>query len=312
MSKFLSILKFILKCLGVFFLNFLLCFIITFSITNILFKFNLITSYISLILAFFISILFAVIILISYIVKLTKKEKNFFPKFNWIKYYILFLIFIGLVSSIKTTLEMSLDDAKSLLSIEWTLFSILLALLVTWCVIVEKNIKTCNIDDKELHGVAKRLDVKLNQYKCQLNATGYLWNIIPSIIALTFLSSITYQILINQQLDLLIQTVLYFNLYIIINSIVLIILDIVSPTIVNLFCQKKSKLTNNVIMEELLTGTIEDVLEETIKLELEKHSETKLISLEEKENLCEKIFKESKPEIDKIKNKINKTKQTKF
>ena len=143
------------------------------------------------------------------------------------------------------------------------LFAILTALLVTWCVIAEKEINRYNVGKKPFGTVERFMKLYKKNYK-KNTANNYFWNIIPSIISILIFLLIIPRIYIDKKINLLIQTLLYYNLYLLTLSIVSIILDILVPTIAVLV-MKKTDLSDKVYLKELYEGIEEDKTLEILK-----------------------------------------------
>lgn len=293
----------ILKSLGIFILTIILSFVMFFSITNLLENLNVISLNLAIISTLIITLLSSIIFTILYIVKKTKTNKNIFPNTaKWFKYYILFMIVIGATNSFKATLEIDIEKASELISFEWTLFAFLIGLLVTWCVIVEKEIKANSC--KGIYGVDKRVKKVIEDYRIHAIAKGYFWNLIPSAIALLSLTSITTLILINQQFNLIIQGFLYFSLNMIINSIILIVYDIITPIFAKLYVLNKKEINEKAFENEIVTGVIEDKILTEIDETLKKHPKFKIIPEETQEEMKSNMFIKLQPEMENIKNEI--------
>ncbi len=99
-----------------------------------------------------------------------------------------------------------MDEAKNLIGIELSLFAILTALVVTWCVITEKEIDKNKLNS-EPFGVQERKTKIINDYNSKNSAKNYFWDIIPFCINLTIISTIITNVYINKKLDIFTQTI---------------------------------------------------------------------------------------------------------
>ncbi len=292
-------LKYIMKIftfIGVLLLSFLLSFTFVFGFINALVNLGIIKKTAAMLFASILSFLLALTLVISHNILKNKRKNNVFKTVNLMKYYILYFLVMRLLTSIEATVEITIEDAKALLTTEWTLLIALLGLLVTWCIISEREINRNKRIDNPF-GSKDRLTKITNQFNNQNLAKNYFWDIIPTAVSLFIITFITPMIFINKEINLFTQALLYSNLHIIINSMIIIILDILTPTILKLIIQKKDIINDETYYDEMTTGILEDRF-----FELAEKTYPEFVSLSKQAqiDIIKKLCEDNKDEINKM------------
>lgn len=305
MNKFLSFVKSAIKYFVVFVLAYILLFFLCVSFINIFYTRGLIKEPMASILMYLIPFGIYIVFLTVHISDKKKRKSSFVPKLYHIKYLILFIIVINLASSIKNEVLLTLDKANFLITTQWSLFAILIALVITWCVIVDKEIKLFREKKETVAGLEQRLNLINEKKAAIISSVSYFWNIIPSIFSLLLLSIVTSGVLIDETLNIFNQSIIYFNMGLLINAIILIVMDIVSPVVAKLYLVKNQKISQQEYNDELITGVLEDKVLKDVKELVEKNSNFLLLTKDKKQELVNDILIQMKPEIDSVKNEIN-------
>ena len=295
----------VLKYIGIFVLFYILSSIFFLPFVNIFYSREMINNLLFVVLAFTLPFLTSVIFLIVLLIKKKKNKNNWIKNINYFKFYILFLILIGIGSSIKPNLEITIETANSLITIEWSLLAILLALLVTWCVIVDKEIKYIKNQKDNAFGLEQRLDILKNKELASINSANYLWNLIPALLGMLSLSVVSSMILVNQTLNIFTQSLLYFNMHLLTNAIILILMDILSPVLIKLFIIKRQSVSNVELQEEMISGMLEDEFRKVIIEKLKTTNGYFQLTQEQKEKIIKQIIEAMKPDLEKKKEEIN-------
>lgn len=287
-SKLKKKTKDIFSVVGYFLLLLIITFILTFVIANALVNLELISLNIAVICTFSLSFLLTTILTIIHFIK--KEKKTCFRVLNFVKYYILYMIIMDLAISIKSSIEITMDEAKNLIDIELSLFTILTALVVTWCVITEKEIDKNKLNS-EPFGVQERKTKIINDYKSKNSAKNYFWDIIPFCINLTIISTIITNVYINKKLDIFTQTLLYYNLHLLLYSMIIVVLDILSPTIVHLYIKKNQLVNDQIFTDEINKGMLEDEVLNIINDKCQTLKSLKSITKDEKIEIAKELIK---------------------
>ena len=200
---------------------------------------------------------------------------------------------MDLAISIKSSIEITMDEAKNLIGIELSLFAILTALVVTWCVITEKEIDKNKLNS-EPFGVQERKTKIINDYNSKNSAKNYFWDIIPFCINLTIISTIITNVYINKKLDIFTQTLLYYNLHLLLYSMIIVVLDILSPTIVHLYIKKNQLVNDKIFIDEINKGMLEDEILNIINDKCQTLKSLKSITKYEKIEIAKEVIKNVK------------------
>ncbi len=206
----------------------------------------------TLLIVLLVSITFTIIVLLIDL----KNKSKFLPKVKIFKGIVVFYLLFGLGLSIKPSVEITIAQAQNILTIEWTICAILLALLVTWCLVIEKNLTATT---KPITGIKNRFNLYINRYLRRNYAIEYLWNITPAIISLILLISVSGNIYIQNLLNWITQTILYFVFYLLTYSIILITTDIIAPTLARVFLTSLEKFDEKEFIIEMTKGISEDL-----------------------------------------------------
>lgn len=289
-SKLKKKTKDVFSVVGYFLLLLIITFILTFVIANALVNLKLISLNIAVICTFSLSFLLTTILTIIHFIKKEKNKKTCFRVLNFVKYYILYMIIMDLAISIKSSIEITMDEAKNLIGIELSLFAILTALVVTWCVITEKEIDKNKLNS-EPFGVQERKTKIINDYNSKNSAKNYFWDIIPFCINLTIISTIITNVYINKKLDIFTQTLLYYNLHLLLYSMIIVVLDILSPTIVHLFIKKNQLFNDKILIDEINKGMLEDEVLNIINDKCQTLKSLKSITKDEKIEIAKEVIK---------------------
>lgn len=289
-SKLKTKIKAVFSVIGYFLLLLLITLILLFVITNALVNLKWISINIAAICTFSLSILLTIMLTIIHFIKKEKNRKANFKVFNFVKYYILYMIIMDLAISIKSGIEITMDEAKNLIGLELSLFAILAALVVTWCVITEKEIDKNKLNS-EPFGVEERKIKIINNYNSKNSAKNYFWDIIPFCINLTIISTIITNVYINKKLDIFTQTLLYYNLHLLLYSIIIVVLDILSPTIIRLYITKNQLVNDKILIDEINKGMLEDEILNIINDKCQTLKPLKSITKDEKIEIAKEVIK---------------------
>lgn len=289
-SKLKKKTKDVFSVVGYFLLLLIITFILTFVIANALVNLKLISLNMAVICIFSLSFLLTTILTIIHFIKKEKNKKTCFSVLNFVKYYILYMIIMDLAISIKSSIEITMDEAKNLIGIELSLFAILTALVVTWCVITEKEIDKNKLNS-EPFGVQERKTKIINDYNSKNSAKNYFWDIIPFCINLTIISTIITNVYINKKLDIFTQTLLYYNLHLLLYSMIIVVLDILSPTIVHLYIKKNQLVNDKIFIDEINKGMLEDEVLNIINDKCQTLKSLKSITKDEKIEIAKEVIK---------------------
>jgi hypothetical protein len=296
-------LKIIFKCIlkVILYIAFVLIasFIIILLLTNALINLKVINKDTAAIITLCFTFISTIIISIIHYTKKAKEKNIIFKIPNFVKYYILSVILIDLLVSIKPSVEINIEEAQNILSIEFALFAILTALVVTWCVIAEKEINQNKLKTKPF-GLDERVSKFLDDYKKNIAAKNYFWDIIPFGVSLLFMSYVAINILINKKIDMITQTLLYYNLRLLLDSMIILIVDILTPTITRLFIQKKDLVNDKQYDNEIFAGMVEDKIENSINEICIKNPKFNNLSTQAQEEIKTKMLKGCEPEMNKI------------
>ena len=238
---------------------FILFFVLIIQIISLIIGKENINAY-CLIIAIFVSIVISVLLTL-FMFKQNKKYP-FISYSKWIKFMFCLVLVIAFIGSINPEINIDISYARELLSFEWTIFSLILVLFLSWLIIVEKYL------EKEPKNDAKgtdRLISLINKNSFYINSLSYLLNGIFIIINLILLCWLTAEIFTFHEISLFNQTLLYFNIYLSINTLQLIFLDIFSPIISKLIMCRKYKVKENDIKINIILSALEKVLEDTEK-----------------------------------------------
>ena len=244
----------ILKILGIFFLCYLICLIIIIQISYLIFGLENISSYWA-ILIFLLPTIIAGII--TFFLFKNKKGYAIFGNTKWLKFSFSLIIIFAFIGSLKKELEIDLTYAKELLGFEWTMFSLTIALFLAWYLIVEKYLKNEPIEDETGRN---RIENIIKRHSFYINSFSYLLNGLLLFINFLGISFITGLIWVNQEISLFIQSCLFFDFFLTINSMQMIFNDIIIPIIVKLFLTRKYKMTDEKITQEIVVGLMEEKL----------------------------------------------------
>ena len=238
---------------------FILFFVLIIQIISLIIGKENINAY-CLIIAIFVSIVISVLLTL-FMFKQNKKYP-FISYSKWIKFMFCLVLVIAFIGSINPEINIDISYARELLSFEWTIFSLILVLFLSWLIIVEKYL------EKEPKNDAKGTDrfiSLINKNSFYINSLSYLLNGIFIIINLILLCWLTAEIFTFHEISLFNQTLLYFNIYLSINTLQLIFLDIFSPIISKLIMCRKYKVKENDIKINIILSALEKVLEDTEK-----------------------------------------------
>lgn len=299
-----TIFKHILKAILYVIFVFIVGFIIIFSSANALINLKVIDINVAAIITLCFTLISTIIISIFHYTRKIKEKNVIFKVPNYVKYYILYIIVINLLISVKPSIEINIEEARNLLNIEFALFAILTALVVTWCVITEKEISK-NTTKTKPFGLDERISKILDDYKKNIAAKNYFWDIIPFGVSLLFISYVTTNVLINKKIDIITQTLLYYNLQLLLNSMIILVLDILTPTITKLFVQKQDLVNNKRYNNEIIVGMLEDKVKHSIDEICASDPKFDNLSKQIQEEIKTKMLEKSELEIDKIIQEIN-------
>ena len=242
---------------GIFFAFFLAAFIILITGIHIFYEKNLINETIFAVIIF--SGAFAVGIA-TVVVFFIKKKKNRYKLFSGIGTKILFYTYLlsGFLGAFKTELILSQESAQKLVEIEWTIFSIAVTVFVFWHVVVSKFIE--NQPNKTATGKTRiqLLSQKIKYYK---NAGNFFYSLILLMLALISLTLVTASAYI-MDINYYIQFVSIFNIYIVIDALMVIFYDIAVPLCAELFLSKKYKLSDQQVLDEVQLAILEELLKQ--------------------------------------------------
>lgn len=140
--------KYYLMIIGLFTLIFLGAFIgsfiYIFSIVNLFIKFNLISISNGFLISAICSLFVSIIILFYQIIRFNSQKKTKFS--NWIAmnypklllYYIISIICLG---SLKSEIICTMEELRDLISLEWTIFGVIITIFLVWNVIIVEYLK---------------------------------------------------------------------------------------------------------------------------------------------------------------------------
>ena len=249
----------ILKAVGIFFLCYLICLIIVIQISDVIFGLSNIDLYWFLLIFLLPAIISAVI---TFLFCRKEKKYSFLANTKWIKFSFSLILVFAFIVSLKSEIEIDIEQAKELLGFEWTLFSLSITLFLAWYIIVEKYLKS---EPKEEVIGHKRVENIIKKQSFYLTSVPYFLNGILLFINFLCISLITGQLWIHQSISLFMQTFLYFNLYLTINTMQMIFYDIIIPIMVRLFYSREYKMTNEKVAEEVIVGLLEEKLSQENK-----------------------------------------------
>lgn len=298
-QKCKTIFKHILKAILYVVFVFIASFIIIFLSANALMNLKVININVAAIITLSFTLISTIIISIFHYTKKVKEKNVIFKVPNFVKYYILYIIVINLLISVKPSIEINIEEARNLLNIEFALFAILTALVVTWCVITEKEVSKNKTKTKPF-GLDERISKILDDYKKNIAAKNYFWDIIPFGVSLLFISYVTTNVLINKKIDILTQTLLYYNLQLLLNSMIILVIDILTPTITKLFIQKQDLVNDKRYKDEIFIGIVEDKVKDSIDEICASEPKFKNLSKQDQEETKTIILEKCEPEMNKI------------
>lgn len=287
MNDKLKRIKYLFKIIGYFLLMFLVSLLFTLALANALSNLKIINLNLALICALISSILSAVIFTIIHYSNKKKTQKNVLKVFNFIKYYIIYMIIMDLAVSVKSDIEITIEEAKNIINLEITLFAILTALVVTWCVITERE---CGKNKENINpfGIEERKNKIINDFSNKNSAYNYFWDIIPFCISLIIISITITDVYINKKLSIVTQTFIYYNLHLLLYSMTIIVTDILFPTIAKLYIKKNQIINDKLYEDEIILGAMED---ELLKIITEKY-DTSTLTIESKKEMVKKVIKD--------------------
>ena len=229
---------------------FLLFFILFFSLFNMLANFNVITAMVGFYIAVSFSFI-ATIILTIFIIKQIKTIKS--TRFgNWLSlnypkliliYIILLLVFI----SIRPDIIWDYSDLKDVLSLEWAIFGISVAIFIVWNVLIVNYLK--EIQPKEENSMSlftkwEYIIKKGDFYETVSTMFNSVTFLVINLIVLTFATNSTY--FLKQEVTLFNQNINIISLYLCVNTIILLLLDVIKPSYKEkIRMLKETKVTDN-------------------------------------------------------------------
>lgn len=131
---------FILTFLG----GFLASFIYLFSILNLFAEFNIFSSFVGFLISIIASFFFSIIVAVYRIIRLNSEKKTKLS--NWLSmnyprlilYYVISIIGFG---SIKNEVIFTIEELRDLISLEWSIFGIIITIFLVWNVIIVEYLK---------------------------------------------------------------------------------------------------------------------------------------------------------------------------
>ena len=251
-KKFIKSFLPILKKIGVFALCYLIGLIILIQISDLIFGLKNIRSYWAVLIFILPTIISGII---TFFLFKNKKRYILFENTKWLKFSFSLIIILAFMRSLKKELEIDLIYAKELLGFEWTMFSLTIALFLAWYLLVEKYLKNEPLEDGTGR---KRIENIVKKHSFYIDSFSYLLNGVLLCINFLCITFITGLIWVNQEISLFIQTCLYFDFFLTINTMQMIFNDIIIPIIVKLFLTRKYKMTDEKIAEEIVVGLLEE------------------------------------------------------
>jgi len=244
--------KTIIKIISLFSLGFLLelilCFSTSFSFYFMIKQFVNVNDIFLLIL-----LIISLIILISiFIYEIVKFKKNTTTKFDiWlIKYQVKLIIILVLLDasfiSIRNELYLSIDDLKDLVTLEWTIFGITIAIFLVWFAILPSYFKKKLPIEKEMGSL---IDMKIffEDKKGFLGKSTCLDNLILINIDLTLILINSISLYVQKSISITSQNLIVFGFFIVTNSLLCLFYDITS-----IFYEEKKQIKININNSELI------------------------------------------------------------
>lgn len=261
MKKFKTILKDIGIGTGIFLGFFVATFLVLFLGLNILHEKNIIDATVTMLIVLFGSLLVSIISVITFFIK---RKNNKHKYFSTVSAKIVFYIFLfqGFLNAFKSEIILTTESAQKLVEMEWMIFSIAITLFVVWHAIVSKMLDK-KINDNNFG--YDRLNGLINKQQVYKDVTNFIYNLVLLTISLFCLIFITPSIYIDENISLLTQFVLIFNVTIVINAVMVIFYDISIPLLLELREKKKYRMTDKQAMDEMILAVSEEIIRDVFK-----------------------------------------------
>ena len=228
MKKIIKILKICLYFLTVFSMTFVACYSLSFLLSKILIDIKIIISENTL-------LIFTLIVslILSLYIGLKLKSTLFYYYNQRFIFLNSFLIIMGIKLSLKPSLELTIERAEELIRILWTLFAILSAILVAWTVSVRDQFSYI-VDFKDPIGKEQRLHNINNKIEKSNKTIEYFCHLLFVAIPMSSALLLTPNIFVMKDIDYVIQTIIYTCFYITPFNIIMILIDLLGPTLIAL------------------------------------------------------------------------------
>ncbi len=274
-------------CLSVFVTAGVLAFMLFYNLFNIFVNFKLMNFNVALYTALGLSVLLAMVFLIIAICEtvITKSTKMG----NWLSQHspkmILFYILLNIVFiSIQNETYLTLESIKDLVSVQWTIFAISVAVFLVWNVVIFQSLKN-KIPEKPIKMSLLQKRIYISQKGQFYEKVSLVFNSVTLlIINVLVLVLVTCSIYIFKNVDLLLQqNIVMFSFYFCTNTLICLLMDIIRPLIQekkNML--KATKVTNSEIEE------VNKIDKELEKLILVLQEIDKLSNIDDDEKLAMK------------------------
>lgn len=276
---------------GSFFVVFILAFFFIFSLLGVVEEFGGISAqnvmYLSGIVAFAVALITKIVCLVRRKMGGKASPKMWIPH-NMAKIIVAFILFVLFCSSLKREVFLTSTEMENMLSIEWTIFGISIAIFLIWNGVVIDGIKRNKPQKPGNHSDADTL--KYIMEKEAFFATVSIKYTTVNLLVINTMSLIVSTgciYVLDSEWMLLRQIVLIFTFYLTTNSLILLITDILEP----IFAEKKELLRNSKVSYEEVEQK-NRIIEKSNRMAEAIEAIWKIdnLSKDEKENMMMKIL----------------------
>ena len=188
-------------------------------------------------------------------------EIHLWIDYNYHKLFVSFLLIIWLLNSIKKEIFWTNEEIYKVISIEWTIFSLSIAIFLVWIIVVINYFRTNNeIEDEKLDSFQKCLLLINKRSKFREIKTSFSTIIFLSINLFLLLFSTSLIYVSKAQEKLLTQNTVLFTFYFTTNSIALLFIDILKP----LKISKSELLKSNLVSKDELNIAMKEAVMQII------------------------------------------------
>lgn len=168
---------------------------------------------------------------------------NYWIDHHWPNLLLLYFIIIIILASIKTSIVWSADDIKNIITLEWNIFGIAIAIFLFWYIFIEKYIKESKPIKRNTKGPIGVLSYISEKSNFQQSVDLLFMSVILITINMFMLITSTAMVFIStpNNINLFIQNCVIITFYLCTNSISSLFLDMIKP----LFAEKNKVLDEN-------------------------------------------------------------------